>query len=168
MNFPEWLYSQWTLGMFCNYLFVVICIAIFIRLVAKYCQEIQAPFFGKIDCEGFTVGKKCSFSCNEGYHIDNDVIRVCQSHGKWSNNQPKCVRKSSNFLLDIAHYHVLTVIMVSFAINFAADYVKLSCLSRMFCRLIIASLKDHKRPNVVMIIPITYQQSRYHQNRVRT
>eukprot|EP00794_Sanderia_malayensis_P020114 gene20114-22085_t len=57
----------------------------------KLCEAISAPFFGKISCNGNTVGKICRFSCNKGYHLDIKSPRQCLPSGRWSIRQPRCI-----------------------------------------------------------------------------
>ncbi|XP_065056069.1 fibrillin-1-like [Rhopilema esculentum] len=59
--------------------------------IPNLCERIQPLFFGTINCDGYTVGKKCTFSCNEGFHIDHDITRECMPSGQWSMQQPHCI-----------------------------------------------------------------------------
>lgn len=50
------------------------------------------PFFGKVTCNGHVVGKKCTFTCDTGYQLSGPHERTCETSGKWSGRESKCLR----------------------------------------------------------------------------
>ena len=60
---------------------------------AKKCEAVSDPFYGEASCEGYIVGKKCQFTCSNGFELTGPRERVCQPNGKWSGSNVKCLRK---------------------------------------------------------------------------
>ena len=58
-------------------------------LVAE-CDEVPTMEHGTIIQEGNTYGMIITYSCNEGYELVGEPIRVCRSDRKWSGGAPTC------------------------------------------------------------------------------
>lgn len=61
---------------------------------ANPCKEMIDPFFGKVTCNGHVVGKKCTFTCDTGYQLSGPHERTCETSGKWSGRESKCLPKN--------------------------------------------------------------------------
>lgn len=44
--------------------------------------------------DGYTYGNDITFTCNENYVLEGNLLATCQSNGKWSKSVPKCLGKS--------------------------------------------------------------------------
>ncbi|XP_038162479.1 P-selectin-like isoform X2 [Cyprinodon tularosa] len=61
------------------------------------CQELSAPARGSVNCsdplEKFSYLSSCSFTCEEGYQLDDSSFFTlqCESSGKWNTSKPSCV-----------------------------------------------------------------------------
>lgn len=40
---------------------------------------------------GRSTGDTATYSCNSGFELDGDPIRICQSNGVWSLSPPICI-----------------------------------------------------------------------------
>ena len=54
------------------------------------CPVLTVPNGGNITSNGRTFRNMATFSCNEGYTIDGESIRICQPEGYWSGISPTC------------------------------------------------------------------------------
>lgn len=48
------------------------------------------PFNGRVVLMGRTVGSQATYDCNEGFNLEGNETRTCQSDGMWSGNEPTC------------------------------------------------------------------------------
>ena len=56
------------------------------------CSPLDPPVFGDISCSHDNkVGSKCSFTCNTGYELLGDEVRLCEDSHIWSGVMPRCV-----------------------------------------------------------------------------
>ncbi|XP_014840852.1 PREDICTED: E-selectin [Poecilia mexicana] len=61
------------------------------------CQELSAPERGFMECSdplrSFSYRSSCSFTCMEGYELDDSssITLQCESSGKWNASEPSCV-----------------------------------------------------------------------------
>ena len=58
------------------------------------CSDLAAPLYGSVTVDGTTTGSTASYSCDDGYELVGDVMRVCMSDSEWSGTPPVCLRKS--------------------------------------------------------------------------
>ncbi len=56
------------------------------------CDHLSAPDNGRVDVTGTSVGSTATYSCNRGYKLEGERVRVCQSSGEWSGLEPYCRR----------------------------------------------------------------------------
>uniref|UniRef100_A0A3Q2FDM6 E-selectin n=1 Tax=Cyprinodon variegatus TaxID=28743 RepID=A0A3Q2FDM6_CYPVA len=67
------------------------------------CQELSAPARGSVNCsdplEKFSYLSSCSFTCEEGYQLDDSSFFTlqCESSGKWNTSKPSCVGTAADF-----------------------------------------------------------------------
>ena len=68
------------------------CIIVFLTgFAAVTCPLLPVPVSGTIDLTDTTVGSVASYSCDDGYDLVGDMMRVCQSDGMWSGDDPQCI-----------------------------------------------------------------------------
>ena len=61
--------------------------------IAEHCEKILDPYYGEALCNGDVVGRKCQFTCYEGFKLSGPRERICQADGTWSGKNTKCLRK---------------------------------------------------------------------------
>ena len=54
------------------------------------CPELDDPDYGNVKHTGFTPWSKAIHSCDPGFVLKGDRIRICQKNGKWSGEPPVC------------------------------------------------------------------------------
>lgn len=54
------------------------------------CPVLYSPFGGSIDIDNQNIGGIAVYSCNDGYVMEGENTRICQSEGIWSGNSPQC------------------------------------------------------------------------------
>ena len=64
------------------------------------CRELENPRFGSVVLSGRTVGSTAAYSCEKGYELVGQSVRVCQPDGDWSREAPICKCKNL-FHMDI-------------------------------------------------------------------
>ncbi|KAI4890927.1 hypothetical protein NFI96_009969 [Prochilodus magdalenae] len=57
---------------------------------AVRCQVLEDPVNGRIICSGDSYGSSCSFSCNDGFHLQGATEMTCTESALWSHNVPYC------------------------------------------------------------------------------
>ena len=57
---------------------------------AVICPALDIPGNGNINITGRTFGRMAIYSCNDGYTMNGETIRICQSEGSWSGSVPIC------------------------------------------------------------------------------
>lgn len=55
------------------------------------CSSLDDPANGQVVTTGFEVGDTATYICNEGYSLQGQEMRQCQSNGVWSGSAPFCV-----------------------------------------------------------------------------
>ena len=45
---------------------------------------------GAVVLSGQTVGSSATYTCDEGFVLDGNETRICQSNGMWSLTEPTC------------------------------------------------------------------------------
>ncbi len=66
--------------------------------IAVDCGSLTDPENGQVNTSsGTTIGSTASYSCNNGYTLNGDNTRTCESNGVWSNSQPSCNSKAINY-----------------------------------------------------------------------
>ena len=64
---------------------------IFYLSTAVNCGALNNPANGQVTHPaGMTFGRTATYSCNTGYNLVGDNIRMCQATGVWSGNAPTC------------------------------------------------------------------------------
>ena len=61
--------------------------------IAEHCEKILDPYYGEALCNGDIVGRKCQFTCYEGFKLSGPRERICQANRTWSGKNTKCLRK---------------------------------------------------------------------------
>ena len=56
------------------------------------CGDLDEPENGEVSLTGTTLGSKATYSCDDGYVLEGESRRDCQSNGKWSGKAPTCER----------------------------------------------------------------------------
>ena len=57
---------------------------------AVFCPLLPVPLNGTIDPTSNTIGSIASYSCDVGYELVGNMMRVCQSNGMWDGEDPQC------------------------------------------------------------------------------
>ena len=72
-------------------------LALFLTCAAKVvsCDSLAPPANGQVRLSGTTVGSRAQFSCNRGFSLAGNSVRVCLANGQWSGYTPRCKRKSA-------------------------------------------------------------------------
>ena len=61
-----------------------------ISSAAVQCGNLSSPLNGQVNVEGNTFGSQANYSCSEGYVLNGNSTRMCQSDGQWSGSEPTC------------------------------------------------------------------------------
>ena len=54
------------------------------------CPMLLDPMNGMVLWRDLTEGARATYSCNEGFVLAGDAVRICQSDGMWSGEEPTC------------------------------------------------------------------------------
>lgn len=54
------------------------------------CDSLDDPINGQVFVAGFEVGDTATYICDDGYTLQGERMRVCQSNGQWSGRPPIC------------------------------------------------------------------------------
>ncbi|XP_036438467.1 sushi, von Willebrand factor type A, EGF and pentraxin domain-containing protein 1-like [Colossoma macropomum] len=57
---------------------------------AVQCTTLEDPANGRINCSGDSYGSSCSFSCNDGFHLQGAPEMTCTKSAQWSEEIPHC------------------------------------------------------------------------------
>ena len=66
------------------------CVCVRVTSAAIPCGNLSSPVNGQVSVEGNTSGSQANYSCSEGYVLNGNSIRMCQSDGQWSGSEPTC------------------------------------------------------------------------------
>ena len=64
---------------------------------------------GAVVATGFVVGETLTYSCHDGYVLQGNAVRTCQSDGTWSGQEPVCNLCISSECVNQGTYRVLFV-----------------------------------------------------------
>ena len=62
-------------------------------VVIVLCPDLTTPANGNVNQPGNTVETVATYTCNNGYVLVGDESRTCRENGKWTGEDPTCVRK---------------------------------------------------------------------------
>ncbi len=49
--------------------------------------------YGQVTCTGASVtGTSCTYTCDEGFYLEGNMIRTCKSDSSWSGENPSCLK----------------------------------------------------------------------------
>lgn len=54
------------------------------------CSTLTAPLYGQVSVKALTPDSCANYTCNEGFTLIGDHIRVCLHSGEWTGNTPTC------------------------------------------------------------------------------
>ena len=75
---------------------------------AVQCGNLSSPVNGQVNVEGNTFGSQANYSCSEGYVLNGNSTRMCQSDGRWSGSEATCEGQVLLHVLALhLHIHVL-------------------------------------------------------------
>ena len=57
---------------------------------AVQCGNLSSPINGQVSTDGNTFGLQANYSCSEGYVLNGNSTRMCQSDGQWSGSEATC------------------------------------------------------------------------------
>ena len=75
-------------------------LSLFLSTVADDCGPLDAPNDGSVSISGTIVGSTATYTCNDGFRLQGQSTRTCQTNGEWSGSAPICQRK-----LDVANLY---------------------------------------------------------------
>ena len=72
---------------------------IIILSVGINCGYLATPSNGELEISPDTrLASSATFSCIRGFRLEGDSVRVCQSNGDYSGEQPSCISELSNII----------------------------------------------------------------------
>ena len=54
------------------------------------CPELPDPSNGAVMVSGLTVGSTASYTCDDGFKLSENILRMCETGGVWSGSEPLC------------------------------------------------------------------------------
>ncbi len=61
--------------------------------LAVQCTRLANPLNGLVNLEGVTLSSAATYSCEEGFQLNGQTVRICESIGDWSGTAPTCTSK---------------------------------------------------------------------------
>ena len=61
-----------------------------ITLNIVMCPELPDPSNGAVVVSGLTVGSTASYTCDAGFELSENILRMCEVDGIWSGSEPLC------------------------------------------------------------------------------
>ena len=83
-----------------------------VKIIAQYfsiavsCGNLSNPVDGEVSADGNTFGSQANYSCSEGYVLNGNSTRMCQSDGQWSGSEPLCDGQDLLCVCCVCVYHV--------------------------------------------------------------
>ena len=65
---------------------------IYYIISAIVCEELEAPRNGRVEVSGSAPGDQATYSCNAGFDLIGQTVRICQNDGTFSGRAPTCQR----------------------------------------------------------------------------
>ena len=66
------------------------CVCVHVTSAAIPCGNLSGPVNGQVSVDGNTFGSQANYSCGEGYVLNGNSIRICQTDGQWTGSEPTC------------------------------------------------------------------------------
>ena len=67
------------------------CINSFLVLIVVSCDLLAPPPDGTLETTGRVFGSHASYTCDEGFTLQGDMERECDSSGTWTGVAPICL-----------------------------------------------------------------------------
>ena len=66
---------------------------VFFIILAILCKELDNPANGRVHVNGRKPGAEARYTCNPGFRLSGQRLRVCQDDGSFSGQAPTCKSK---------------------------------------------------------------------------
>ena len=66
-----------------------VCTSVFHYYVVM-CPELPDPPNGAVMVSGLSVGSTASYTCDDGFKLSENILRMCETGGVWSGSEPLC------------------------------------------------------------------------------
>ena len=74
---------------------MIICFLFYVHQLEIDCGGLESPHHGDVMYTDTRYGSEAVYNCIPGYSLRfGDEIRTCINGGRWSGNEPCCIRKS--------------------------------------------------------------------------
>ena len=83
------------------------------------CDVLSPVDNGAIALTGTFVGATATYTCDTGYILEGNEVRLCQSSGQWTGSEPSCRSKE-------------TFIFQPFTLRIVSAYFNSICSSRLY------------------------------------
>lgn len=70
-----------------------------ILLTEINCGELDGPRFGRVSFDNTLLGALATYSCDNGFILEGNRLRMCGSDGLWAGDPPMCSGEELNYLI---------------------------------------------------------------------
>ena len=63
----------------------------FLGMAVADCGSLSDPPNGAVSVSATTYTSNATYTCDSGYTINGDSMRMCQADGEWSGGEPSCL-----------------------------------------------------------------------------
>ena len=81
------------------------------------CGNLTDPVNGNVMVSGTLEGDTAEYSCTEGYELNENATRTCESNGTWSGEEPTCISTLSQLLTTRKNQAALHNIIIADALS---------------------------------------------------
>ena len=75
-------------------------------LIVVDCGTLPDPVYGQVShMAKTTLGQTATYSCNPGYKLVGDNIRICHASGDWSGSAPTCQRMLDYYIFIFIRFY---------------------------------------------------------------
>lgn len=67
------------------------CISVLLSFIEITCPSLTDPIQGHVTTtSGGKIGSRAEYTCNKGYLLQGEPVRICNEEGYWTGEEPYC------------------------------------------------------------------------------
>ena len=62
------------------------------------CPRLDDPPDGTVSVTGYSIGHFATYSCDDGFDLVGEAVRMCMDNSQWSGDAPQCISREYTYM----------------------------------------------------------------------